>query len=387
MNARKITFWALANYIVLAFAGVLLRYLQLYALPGFSYQFLLHSHSHFAFSAWMFLSLAFLIVKACNDEKLSRSFKPVVTLTLISSFGMLVSFAMQGYKPVSITFSTLFIFVTYGFTYIVLKNKSYRKLNPVSRSFLKAALFFLCLSSLGPYTLAPLAANGLKDTQYYQNAIYFYLHFQMNGWMLFGALTLIAHRFNLQVPEYGLYKKWLLLFIGSTGPLYFIFTLWAKPSAFFAGIALFSSLFNLAGWLSIFFIFFRQRKNVFLLNAALIAITLKVLFQVLICFPAIGEWTFNNRNLIIGYIHLIALGCISPVILQGLTESSPVISSRTGLFGKKFFIASVVALLVLLFVQPLLSLFGIWIPGYMFLLLGVSVVLLVAGVVFVVGLV
>ena len=47
---------ALFNFIMLSLWGVVLRYMQLADLP-FNYQYLLHAHSHFAFSGWMFLSI------------------------------------------------------------------------------------------------------------------------------------------------------------------------------------------------------------------------------------------------------------------------------------------------------------------------------------------
>src|SRR4051794_4375651 len=95
--------WAVINFIVLSIFGVLLRYLQLYDLPWLNYQFILHAHSHFAFSGWMFFTIAFLI--SSLGGKLTREFNATLFLALVSAYGMLASFSQQGYKAVSIGFS------------------------------------------------------------------------------------------------------------------------------------------------------------------------------------------------------------------------------------------------------------------------------------------
>ncbi|MES2108858.1 MAG: hypothetical protein V4577_08935, partial [Bacteroidota bacterium] len=78
--------WAIINFIVLSIFGVLLRYMQLYDVPKLDYQFILHAHSHFAFSGWMFFSIAFLIKSLCNEGKIGSGFKTIFLLTLLSAY-------------------------------------------------------------------------------------------------------------------------------------------------------------------------------------------------------------------------------------------------------------------------------------------------------------
>ncbi|WP_423146010.1 hypothetical protein [Rubrolithibacter danxiaensis] len=377
MDEGKYRYWPFINYIFLALAGVLLRWMQLYGLSGFNYQNLLHAHSHFAFSGWVFLSLLILLSKAVTNEKLSASVKPMVALTLICSFGMLVSFSVQGYKLVSILFSTLFIAVTYWFSWWFLRKSSYKeKLNPLSVKLIRAAIGYLCLSSIGPFALGPLMANGFRDTPVYQNAIYFYLHFQMNGWMLLAVLGIVAqHHVDFDFKKKNTFNTWLAIFIYSPVPLYVLFTLWSGPSVWVFVMAFITAILNLLSWLKLCFYFKDSfRKKSLLINAAVLAITVKGFFQLLICFPAIGEWTFSNRNLIIGYIHLLTLGCISPVLIQQLVKNY-----IPGIRLKFAYIAMVLVYLMLLFLQPLLALFSIGIPQYPHFLLCVSVLLMFIG--------
>ncbi len=212
--------WAIINFMVLSIFGVLLRYLQLYNLPMITYQFILHAHSHFAFSGWMFFSIALLIAQLCTGGRLTSGFKYVLFLTLISAYGMLVSFSWQGYKLVSISFSTFFVLVTFRFTYLVFKgNLLQNKINDTSYKLIRGALCLLCLSALGPFALGPLATLGFKNTPYYQDAVYFYLHFQMNGFMLLAALGLLTSTLPVKALP-GNAGRWLNLFIFSTIPFF-----------------------------------------------------------------------------------------------------------------------------------------------------------------------
>ena len=361
--------WAIINFIVLTLFGILLRYMQLYGLPILDYQFILHAHSHFAFAGWMFFSIALLISNIITGGKYSSGYKYVFAFTLIGAYGMLVSFSFQGYKPVSIVFSTLFVLVTYRFTYFVFKGQALKNaVNETAFKLLRGALIFLCISSLGPFTLGPLAAFGFKNTPYYQDAIYFYLHFQMNGFMFLAALGLLASALRT-TPLSKNSRRWLNLFIYSTIPVYFIFTLWDKPQGWVWILAGLGTGANLLSWMMLCFNFRKDlRQFSFLAKAALVAATLKIIFQALICLPAIGEWAFMNRNLIIGYIHLLTLGIIMPLIIDQFIKRGFLNTGKILLVVNWSYIISVVIYLSLLFIQPLLSVFSIYIPQYQFLL-------------------
>jgi hypothetical protein len=379
MNSTIISYLRLAivNFIVLTILGLVLRYIHIGSMGSINYQFLLHAHSHFAFAGWMFFAIALLIFNLIHRTTITRTFRLVFLSALISAYGMLISFYLQGYKPVSIIFSTLFIVVTYRFTYLVFKSKILNNgLNELSSRLMKASLAFLCLSSIGPFALGPLMALGFKNTPYYQDSIYIYLHFQMNGFMLLAVWGLFAS----MLPKGSLNKSariWADLFIYSTVMLYFIFTLWSGPGIFVQILAAVGAAINLLSWIALFLCF----KNRFpscspLVKTAFIATSLKIVFQLLICHPSIGSWTFSNRDLIIGYIHLLTLGIITPLILDQmilrrfLRVCSPVMWT---------YIGGAVSYLILLFMQSLLGRFGVFVPHYQAFLLGFSFLFLVVG--------
>ncbi|MGV3509419.1 MAG: hypothetical protein ACO1N7_09035 [Sphingobacteriaceae bacterium] len=372
---KKLDFtrWAIANFVILAFFGAVLRYMVCFP-AGLNYLNILHAHSHFAFSGWTFLALAFLIFKQLK-EPVSGAFQWMLVLTLLCSFGMLFSFSVQGYKFVSISFSTLFLVVTYWFSYLV-----YRKLqlvnNTIFRTLIKAGIWCLVLSSIGPLALGALKASGNTGI-IYQNAIYFYLHFQLNGWMLFATLGLIAISFLKLESSQTSTKVWLMVFIISSIPLFFIFTLWAKPPQWVFLLAFISACFNAASWFILGTKLWEDIKQFpFLVKFALLAISIKVVFQLFVCIPVIGEWTFLNRNLIIGYVHLITLGSITPVIINQFVKIGRLQSVKT---LNKFYCSLTVLYLVILFLQPLLNLYGMLIPHFQYCLFAISVLFCITG--------
>ncbi len=381
MKSREYLQMALLNFTVLGIWGVLLRYLQTHALAGLNYQFLLHGHSHFAFAGWMFLSMAVLIADTLGAGPGDRRFRMIFRLVQVCSFGMLVTFSLQGYRAVPIIFSTLFVFITYWFSFLVLRSPGFRvRLDPAARQLIGAALFFLCLSSLGPFALGPLMAGGLKASPLYQNSIYFYLHFQMNGWMVPGVLGLFASRYLDRFTPGRQDRMWLRIFIWSSVPLYFIFTLWSGPGWLRTTLAATGAGLHLLAWIRLCAACRRTVPQLpMLVRSAMLAITLKSVLQLLICLPPLGDWVFMNRNLIIGYVHLITLGSVSPLILDQLRLRGFLPASKAGNLLNIVYMAGTCLYLGMLFVQPLLGRLGIAIGHFHDCLLLISVLLVLLG--------
>jgi hypothetical protein len=369
--------WTMANFIVLAFLGVVLRYIICFPAGKLNYLFILHAHSHFAFAGWIFMALAILLIRQIPEAD-TPSFKWVLLLSLTSSFGMLISFSLQGYKAISIVFSTLFLVVTYRFGFLIINHLKNQKYDIIFSKLIKAAVFFLVISSLGPLALGALKASGNMGI-IYQNSIYFYLHFQMNGWMLFGVLALVAKKYlNADISTKQGLRLQINSFILSSVPLFFIFTLWSHPPQWVYLIALCAALINAGSWFALLFKL-RSSSNEIpsLVKFALAAISLKVIFQILVCIPPIGEWTFANRNLIIGYVHLLTLGAITPVIINEFCLS---LYKKASKYLNGFYTALTLIYLALLFIQPLFSVWKISIPYYQHYLLAVSILYCMTGI-------
>src|SRR5690606_18046550 len=104
-----------------------------------------------------------------------RIYQRLLAGLLLAAAGMLACFPAQGYGPCAILFSTVFIFITYAFTFVFLKDLRAAAIGRAVQLLTVASLGCLVISSAGPFTLAYLKATRSGDFVLYRNAIYTYL--------------------------------------------------------------------------------------------------------------------------------------------------------------------------------------------------------------------
>ena len=100
------------NLMIVAVLGSLMRFKIAFEFPFFVQKNLLHSHSHFALFGWISFILMILIANNLGDtisEKDTKQFRIIFIGSLICAYGMLISFALQGYGLFSIFFSICLI--------------------------------------------------------------------------------------------------------------------------------------------------------------------------------------------------------------------------------------------------------------------------------------
>ena len=339
---------AFFNLFLVAAVGVVLRTYPLLPISFPAYKNLLHAHSHFAFGGWVMPILFVLIIKYFSELANSIAFrhlKNIAVLFLFSAYGMLLSFPFRGYAAVSIGFSTLSILASF-YMAVVFWKASTRVHNPVSIRFLKAGLVFLVVSSIGPFATAPLIALGKTGTPIYYNAIYFYLHFQYNGWFTFAILALLYKM--LERKNLGAHGKLVYsLFTFGCVPAYFLSTLWNHPPAVFYIIALIAAILQVIA--TVFLLKdIRQLKwkkkyigRIF--KTAILFFVLKTFLQLLSASPGIASIAYTHRNFIIAYLHMVLLGFISAFALAAILK------------GNEFFITPSMKKGILLFCISFLS--------------------------------
>ena len=161
-SLRKWLQVSLFNLMIVAGAGVILRYKIAFPLPAVNQKFLLHAHSHFAFSGWVSQVLMALLVGLISRRSgvnYFRKYRWLLYANLAFSYGMLFSFPFQGYGPWSILFSTLTILVSYGFAILYWKDLGKLPGKTRSQGWIRAALLFHVMSSAGPFSLAYMMAS------------------------------------------------------------------------------------------------------------------------------------------------------------------------------------------------------------------------------------
>ena len=323
---RRLFWFSVFNLLLLSIVGVILRLYPLIDSAFFDYKNVLHAHSHFAFGGWVMPILLALVLKYFPEitGRISyRHLRNISVSILGSAYGMLLSFPFRGYAPVSIVFSTLSVFAS---VYMAIELwKATRQLNATSVLFLKAGLVFLVLSALGPFATAPLIAMGKAGTPLYYNVIYFYLHFQYNGWFTFATLAVLYKMIEKIGPAVNGRLVYRLLAVGCI-PSYFLSTLWSRPHGVFYFISMGAALMQL---MAVVFLLkdlkqLQWRRNFveLLFRAAILCFIVKNVLQAISAIPVIADLAWSHRNYTIAYLHMVLVGFISLGALSLMLKST-----------------------------------------------------------------
>ena len=302
--------------------GVFLRLFYVLPIPG-NYRFIVHAHSHVALLGWVYIALITLIYKIYFSEfKKTRLYKHIFWFTNSCILGMLLSFPFQGYALFSIIFSTLFLTATYWFSWFTFRHvpEKHRKSN--SYVFIKASIWYMLISSIGPWAVGGVMATLGKASIWYKISIYFYLHFQYNAWFilaLIGILFYIMEQFSVKIERRQFKSFFLLLNVGIILS-FFLSVLWIKPPSIFYILAALGAIVQVTA----FFYFFRFVQNAWpVLKTGLSPIVLKLLklsgllllvkigLQLISALPYFANLAYLYQDFVIGYLHWTFLGLVS----------------------------------------------------------------------------
>lgn len=344
--------FTLLNLLIVCFLGVIMRYKIAFSLPFVDQKYLLHAHSHFAFAGWISqMLMIFMVINLVNKGVYDafKKFNPVLILNAICAYGMLLSFPFQGYGTVSISFSTLSIFVFITFSIQYFKALNLYKNDPETKWF-KASLILYLLSAVGTFTLAYMMMNGINEQRVYLSSVYFYLHFQYNGWFLFAAMGLfIPYLRTLKVSDKFLNKLFWIWFACSF-PGYFLSVLWLPIPMLLYWIIVIAATLPLIFWfillkhihsgkmLSIVF----SKNSLWIFKLVALACSIKLFLQFGSVIPQLSKLSYTYRPIIIGYLHLILLGIFTLFLLAYLVEIKILTVTKTAINGIRIFIAGVI---------------------------------------------
>ncbi len=360
------------NLLLVSVLGVLMRYKISFSLPFVDQKNLLHSHSHFAFTGWVTQALLLLLVYYLQKQQLQNVFKKyqyLLWLNLMCAYGMLVSFGLQGYAVFSIGFSTLSIFVAYAFAITYWKDLNRIAGGGSSHLWFKASLVFNVLSSLGAFSLAALMALKLVNQKLYLGSVYYFLHFQYNGWFFFACMGLFIYAAKLHKARVGNTIFWLMA--ASCVPAYLLSVLWAAINPLIYGMVVIASLVQSAGWILFVKLLLQEktalrinfsRNSGWILQLSLVACSIKILLQQLSVIPFLSKLAFGFRPIVIGYLHLVLLGVITLFLLGYMISSNIVGTARASFRGIAIFVGGIFLNELLLMTQGLTAITGILIP-------------------------
>lgn len=391
MNLKKWLQIAFANLAIVAAIGVALRYKIAFSLPFIDQKHLLHGHSHFAFSGWVtqaLMAITVAKVSAAGGKDLFKRYNWILFGNLICAYGMLFSFPVQGYGLFSIFFSTCSLFIAYLFAFYLWADINRCPAPIIAFSWFKAAAVFSAISSLGAFSLAYMMATKNMHQNWYLAAVYFFLHFQYNGWFSFVVLGLLFDK----LEEIGIDRKSLrriyLIFALACVPAYFLSALWMPIPTIIYVLVVIAAFAQVAAWGWSVNIILQNRnalKNGMhlapyrVLLLSLTALTIKLLLQLGSTIPSLSTITFGFRPIVIGYLHLVLLGVITLFILGYAMHIGQLAETKMSKTGISVFIVAVILNELALMVQGSAAMGYIIVPFINEVLFGIAI-LLFAGV-------
>jgi len=380
---------ALFNLIVLVILGWLLRYKINFPLPFFKQENVLHAHSHFAFYGWIGFLLQLLVLEGFTNgyHKATIYWNRFFIGSTIINYGMIVSFTLTGYSGISILFSTAALWLTYAYVYKIYKLLITAGDNKLSISFIKASLFFLVISSLGPYALAILIALDVREPYWTHNALYYFLHFQYNGWFTFAVLGFLVKKLETSsVYNYKRGRTFLLLLTASCIPSYFFTSLWHTRPVIITVIIIVAAVLQTAALFYLCGLLYNNAKKVYahvpqvcrwLYCMAISAFVLKVVLQSFSVYPRLSQLAFGYRPIIIGYLHLIFLAFITMYLIGLLAEKRIIPPGyKVSYAGLITFAAGIMINELLLAIQGLTAIYLMFLPAINLLLYANTFVLM-----------
>ena len=316
----------------------------------------------------------------------SSKYKKIIIANLICSYGMLVFFIIEGYGLYSIIFSTASIIVSYVFGYQFIKDLNLLNNNLLSKNWFKAAIGFNIISSLGTFYLAYMMASKDFVQDFYLSSVYYYLHFQYNGWFFFACMGLIYGFLNIQKSDHSFYKTTFNLFAIACVPAYFLSTLWLKLPLWLYVITVIAAIIQVYAWFKFLTVLIKTRRNSlenyapilrYILLFVGFAMSVKLVLQLGSTVPFISQLTFGFRPIVIAYLHLIFLAVITLFIMFYVYANHLIIISKKIKYGVLLFTIGVILNEVVLAVQGIASFSYTIIPGVNEILFGVAIILLI----------
>lgn len=305
---RKLLISAYAFFMLALLLALVMRS-AVFVTPPFNYVFIRHAHSHLMLLGWAFPFLYLWV-----SQRLQAALLPwKKTLLWIGQglvLAMFFAFPPLGYQAFTIVLTSLHLVITSILVlHLIIHMLKKQQLRTHGLHFW-ACLFFI-VGSLGAWALGPIQMMGMRH-EVYQYAIYFYLFFQINGWILLNLLAFVLPVFSRKATAamVAIFCMSIAVFVLQNP---FVYSTWMRNLLLVgaAGILL-------AGWQL-------MRESHLTYTKGAIAVVLVLMF-----IPTIlnhPEWVHFTSYRIF-YIHLIFLGILSPLLFRKLMEEFKVNPGR-----------------------------------------------------------
>lgn len=358
-------------FIVFAVLGTIIRWkMAIPLLPSLNSEYLIHAHSHIAVLGWTNVAfMALLIFFTFSQDALKRtSLKVYFWALFIVNAGIAPSFTAQGYGPISITFSTLSVVLSFWFLFIYFRSQSRAEKTLPHHLFFTTGMLLYVLSAAGLVMVAMSMAAKIGGDDLFNAGVYFYLHSQYNGWMIFiliGSIYSYLHRKGVRPSKKAIVWQWALLTI-SFLPSYIPQISDIGLSEWLIAIGMIGTILNLVAIV----LFLRTTVRTMLSHIdskwlrltylyAMLAFLIKALLEVGGSLPGLTEMVHTNRQVVIGYLHLTLLAFISVYLIFAIQQYLFAEKKKGGL-NALFFVPTTFLMVFILFFDGLLQWIGIY---------------------------
>jgi hypothetical protein len=222
---------------------------------------------------------------------------------------------------------------------------------------------------------------------WYLASIYFFLHFQYNGWFFFACGGFITWLLLKQGVQIARLQMVFWLFALSCVPAYFLSALWLPiPLAIYI-LVVAAAILQVVAW-----VWFLLRANAafqllhghlpaaakWLLKLSGIAFTIKLLLQLVSVLPALSKLAFGFRPVVIGYLHLVLLAVISLSLLGYCLALGALKINRQLRAGIILLVAGILLNELVLMIQGMAAMYYRYIPYLNEMLLGVAAIIFIS---------
>jgi hypothetical protein len=218
----------------------------------------------------------------------------------------------------------------------------------------------------------------------YLASIYYYLHFQYNGWFFFACMGLLISFLELKLVENPFFKTTFKLFFISCIPAYFLSTLWLDLPVWIYVITVLAAFLQVYAWFRFLIILIKTKREwienyPFFLRYILLfvgfALSVKLVLQLGSTIPALSQMAFGFRPIVIAYLHLVLLAIISLFLLFYIYANHLIQFNKKIKFWLIFFSFGVLLNEIILALQGIASFSYTIIPYVNEMLFGAAIVL------------
>lgn len=353
---RSNYFWlkfSIFNFFIVALLGVIMRYKILYSFPFLDQKHLQEAHSHFAFYGWITNSIYVLLMiylKKVNADINIKKYENLILINIIASFLMLATFMIGGYFWASILASVLALLCTFVYFYYFIKD--FKKIQDQFKIWFLSALFFATISSIGVFNLGYMKSFGSISQDLFLASEYFYLHFQYNGFFIFACIGFLLYSLKEAGSELSIKQNKLLFRLMFIGCLvgYGLSVLWIKLPIFIFIVIVLATIVQTYGAFILFKFVINNYKNLitkwspmqrFALMFFGLAFGVKIILQLGSNIPAVNQFAFGFRNVVIAYLHLVLLMCVATFLINEILATKIFILSKKLLLGFKLLLLGI----------------------------------------------